>query len=242
MSARSPISLRIRSFRRLLKGLDTVLFDFDGVLADSEEFYFLSYREGFRKFGHEIDRQEYLKWWTLKGAGIEGECRRKRLRLTAEEKDHIMSERVRRYSRFCREGKVRIIPETFEALGRFRSSGFRTAIASNSFPGDLAAVFRANRKSPRVPVVGRMKGIRTKPRPDVFLYAAGLLRSEPSRCLVIEDADKGLEAAKACGMKCVIIRTPPTKNQRFEGADFIFDSARDFLETVTASLRSRSKG
>jgi beta-phosphoglucomutase-like phosphatase (HAD superfamily) len=226
------VNERHRRFIRLLKDIDTVLFDFDGVLADSEDHYFLSYRKGFRKYGHELDRDEYLTWWTLKGAGIEGECRRKHLRLSPAEKADIMSERIRSYSRYCRTGKISIIPAAFDSLVRLRRLGFKTAIASNSFPDDLSSVFKSNRKKPGVPVVGRMKGLRTKPQPDVFLYAAGLLQSEPTRCLVIEDAGKGLEAAKACGMKCAIIRTPATSKVRFDAADIVFDSAGDFLSAV----------
>lgn len=48
---------------------------------------------------------------------------------------------------------------------------------------------------------------RSKPNPDIFLYAANCLSSEPSRCMVIEDSPYGLEAAHRAGMKCTAITT-----------------------------------
>jgi HAD superfamily hydrolase (TIGR01509 family) len=50
-------------------------------------------------------------------------------------------------------------------------------------------------------------GFRSKPNPDIFLYAAQQLGSAPKNCVVIEDAPHGIDAAKRAGMRCIAIST-----------------------------------
>ncbi|MFA6099059.1 MAG: HAD family phosphatase [Patescibacteria group bacterium] len=50
-------------------------------------------------------------------------------------------------------------------------------------------------------------GVRSKPNPDIFLYAAKQLGIDPSDCLVFEDAPNGIEAARRAGMRCVALAT-----------------------------------
>ena len=50
-------------------------------------------------------------------------------------------------------------------------------------------------------------GFRSKPNPDIFLYAAQQLESSPENCVVIEDAPHGIDAAKRAGMRCIAIST-----------------------------------
>jgi len=69
-------------------------------------------------------------------------------------------------------------------------------------------------------------GNRSKPEPDVFLFAAEKLNVDPQNCLVIEDAPHGIEAAKRAGMTNIGIATTFTK-EHLKEADF---AAADFLE------------
>jgi len=66
-------------------------------------------------------------------------------------------------------------------------------------------------------------GFRSKPNPDIFLYAAQQLESSPGNCVVIEDAPHGIDAAKRAGTRCIAISTTydPGKLQQ---ADFVVDS------------------
>ena len=53
-----------------------MIFDFDGVLADSEKWHFATYSEVFARHGHTIDETEYYKYWTSLGMGARGEIER----------------------------------------------------------------------------------------------------------------------------------------------------------------------
>jgi HAD superfamily hydrolase (TIGR01509 family) len=62
-----------------------------------------------------------------------------------------------------------------------------------------------------------------KPAPDIYNLAAKELGVEPARCVVIEDSQIGLAAAKAAGMRCIVTQSYYTKNEEFRIADAVFD-------------------
>ena len=65
---------------------------------------------------------------------------------------------------------------------------------------------------------------RTKPHPDLFLLAAERAGFEPADCLVIEDSNHGVAAAKTAGMKVVAFPNPMTRSQDFSAADLVVDT------------------
>ena len=224
----------------LIADSDAVLFDFDGVIADSEPYFFESYSRGFAKRGHTIDREEYWEYWTCRGEGVAGEIKRHKLPFTDDDAASIYAERRVAYSEFCREGKIELFDGMMDAVETLIKGGVRCAIASNSFPEDIHAILEhAGFREPPCAVVGRLKGLGTKPAPDIFIYSAGLLRVEPARCLVVEDAQKGLDAAHAAGMVCAIIRTPYNEKIEFPDADVLLEDHAAFVRGVD-EWRSRS--
>jgi beta-phosphoglucomutase-like phosphatase (HAD superfamily) len=60
-----------------------------------------------------------------------------------------------------------------------------------------------------------------KPKPDAYLTAARLLEADPKDCLVIEDSEVGVEAAKAAGMKCIVALNHYYEKSDFPEADLI---------------------
>jgi beta-phosphoglucomutase-like phosphatase (HAD superfamily) len=78
-----------------------------------------------------------------------------------------------------------------------------------------------------------------KPAPDIFLLCAKNLGIEPAHCLVIEDTNAGIQAAKAAGMTCVAIPCPATAHQDHSQADRILSSLEelDLRSLTSASCR-----
>ncbi len=219
----------------LIDGSEALLFDFDGVIADSEPFFYESYNNAFKKRGHEIDRIEYWEFWTSRGEGVTGEVARHNLPFTEKDLEEIYAERRTSYSEFCRTGKVKLYPGMMEGVAALVRKGKPCAIASNSFEDDIIEILKcAGFPDPPCPVIGRRKGLRTKPAPDIFVYTAGVLGAEPAACLVVEDARKGLEAARASGMACVIVRTPYNRKSDFTEADIVVESHETLGHTISA--------
>ncbi len=225
----------------LISSAGAVLFDFDGVVADSEPYFFESYRRAFSARGHEIDQVEYWEYWTCKGEGVAGEIRRHDLPFTGKDEKAIFEERRATYSEFCRNGEIPLIPGVMESILALVEAGMACAIASNSFEDDITEILRcAGIDDPPFAVVGRKKGLRVKPEPDIFIYSAGALGVEPAACLVVEDALKGFKAADAAGMNCIIIRTPYNKGMAFPPAAHVVESHEAFNRSVSAALGDRS--
>jgi beta-phosphoglucomutase-like phosphatase (HAD superfamily) len=217
----------------LLDRAEAVLFDFDGVLVDSERHHFMSYNAAFQKRGHTLREEEYWEHWTSRGEGIAGEVRRHGLGLSPAEMEALYAEAARNFSLLCREDHIPFFPGMLEGLLELEASGMPCAIASNSREDDISMIFeRAGHSPPPCIVVGRRAGLRSKPHPDIYVYAAGVLRTAPSACLAVEDAHKGLEAARTVGMPCVILKNELNRGLEYPGADAVIESHSSFLSQL----------
>ena len=75
-----------------------------------------------------------------------------------------------------------------------------------------------------------------KPLPDSYLLSAQKLGVDPSECVAIEDSEIGLQAAKAAGMKCIVIPNAYTKDQDFSLADLVVNSADEIDMDILRKL------
>jgi HAD superfamily hydrolase (TIGR01509 family) len=80
-----------------------------------------------------------------------------------------------------------------------------------------------------------------KPAPDLFLYAAQRMGSEPGACAVVEDSPFGVEAARAAGMRAFAYAGGVTPAERLQAADVVFDDMRN-LPDLLGSAVSRRRG
>ncbi|MDH3265125.1 MAG: HAD hydrolase-like protein, partial [Paracoccaceae bacterium] len=126
-----------RRFARLLLGARTIIFDFDGVLADSERFHFLAYSEVFARHGHRVDEVEYYKYWTSLGHGARGEIERHGLSLDPLA---IRNEKLPIFSRYCRDGSITLYPEARELIDRMVLADKTLTVASGTAREDIEAV------------------------------------------------------------------------------------------------------
>ncbi len=83
--------------------------------------------------------------------------------------------------------------------------------------------------------VAKSDVVRTKPHPDIFLHAAEKMNAAPEQCVVIEDAEKGVPAAYAAGMKCIAVPNAHTADNDFSKATLVVDS----LEEINCELIDR---
>ena len=79
-----------------------------------------------------------------------------------------------------------------------------------------------------------------KPAPDIYNLAATRLGASPSECLVIEDSNNGLEAAKSAGMKCLVTLSAYTRDEDFSAADLVVTCLGDPDGEKTEVLQNRS--
>lgn len=215
----------------LLTHRKAAILDFDGLLADSEPYHYRAYNEVFERYGHTLNQEEYWVEWTSKGKGIAGEIERHNLKLDVEPVD-LRNQKFEVYSRFCQSGEIKLFPLA-QSMAESLSVTQKLAIASGSWTKDIRAILKNAGALNLFPVIlGKESATREKPHPDIFLNAAERLGCTPSECFVLEDALKGLNAAREAGIPCIILRNPLNRNINFDGAELIFESLEDFSSAL----------
>ena len=122
-------------------------------------------------------------------------------------------------------------------MAEYLGSGYKLAVASGSWAYDIRAILKYADADQYFPIIlGKESAPREKPHPDIFLKAAASLNLASSECLVIEDALKGLAAAKKAGMPCIIIRNRLNQNIDFPEADLICPSLDQLLKQLEQIL------
>lgn len=190
----------------LILSAECYLWDFDGCFADTETLHFLAYREAFARVGHTLSESEYYPSFTHLGDGTGREIALHRLNVSEEE---IVRSKAEVYARLIRQNSVVCFAETLPIIRYMRSRGAKVAIASNSSQEEIQVVL-ASANFPIAEldlIVGKQTNLRKKPAPDIFLYALTQLGCAPERALVLEDSNRGLQAAAAAGCAAVWIRT-----------------------------------
>ena len=175
---------------------DSLLFDFDGVLADTERAHHLAWNAVLEPSGIQFTWDQYVK----ECIGIADAMVAERLGLPGAAE---VCERKRARFRQELEERPPFLPVTVELL-RELATRYRMAVVSSSFHSEVRPPLeRAGLLPLFETVVCGDDAQRLKPAPDPYLRAAELLHS--TRPLVVEDSDAGVASAKAAGFEFVRI-------------------------------------
>lgn len=110
-------------------------------------------------------------------------------------------------------------------LEGLKEAGFPIALASSASKENIQAVLKLFYIENFFQVIVSGNQVeKPKPSPDIFIYAASLLKVNPSDCIVIEDSNNGVKAAKTAGMRCIAFKNPNTGVQDLSIADTIVDN------------------
>jgi len=186
--------------------IKAVIFDLDGVIVSTDEFHFLAWKELADAEGIPFDRHDNER--------LRGVSRMESLDILLEKADRAYSEAEKeamatRKNDIYRGLLVRlspadILPGVHAVLEGLRERGVRSAIGSSSKNAGpiLAAIGLANAFDT---IVDGTHITRSKPDPEVFSLAGRQLGIVPEACLVVEDADAGVEAGVAAGMPVLAV-------------------------------------
>ena len=198
--------------------IEAILFDFDGLMVDSEPHAIASWRAVLHERGVELDAATVNR---LLGLRLDETSRLliERFSMTASPAE--LGKAKTDYQIAHLAGAVRAMPGLEPLLRAIDQRGLRKAIASSGMrryiEAALLAVGLAGRFSA---IVSGEEVVRGKPAPDAFLEAARRLGCSPATCLVLEDAPNGLQAAKAAGMRAVAIPNDQTRQLDLSAADW----------------------
>lgn len=222
--------------------LSAVIFDFDGIILDSETPEFEAYRRLFERCGGSLTPDE---WCHQIGVWTDGQAERwfERLRVlpgAPESFDAFQRERRRLFDERVSPTPMRGI---LDLVGALRSAGVPLGIASTS-PARwvVPALDRLAIRERFDTVVTADDVEKRKPAPDVYIEAARRLGADPGRSVAIEDSAPGIAAARAAGMKTVAIPHWLTEAHDLSAADLRVAHAGDLtVDRLTALVDERGR-
>jgi len=205
---------------------ELAIFDLDGLLVDSEPHKFKAWRDALRAHGSELTEEEFADQWVNMGFSSETVIRNHHLEDVSPEA--LRAEVSKTYLPLI-ENELKPMPGAMRSLELLKRAGICMALGTSSYHvyvDKIIVKFDLGRYFEVVVTSTDIKAV--KPAPDIFLECARRLNVDPDRCLVFEDAVKGLLAAHAAGMRCLIVPTAYTKNGDFEAADILLKSLEEF--------------
>ncbi len=213
--------------------MQAVIFDFDGVILDSEPQHQESFRRLFEK--HAVVFSETPDDFTGIPArdNIRRVYRKADLTLSNADVERLNTERDSFYLDVMNETGTRTLPGARELIAALRAQKIPVALASSTNLSVLIKILpEIGLQDSFDAVVGGDEVKDGKPAPDIFLKAAERLGVPPQACVVIEDANAGVQAAFAAGMKVLMVRNDRILQQKEKADAFVDDLAgvdADFL-------------
>ena len=188
------------------KKLKAFLFDFDGVVVDTEKYHYLSWCKAAAHVGYDLGWEEYLP---LKSTGnteiTQYICDRSGKDVSPKLFDTMRQTKLDSFQELVKDlSEKDVLPGIRDFLTWLNEKNVRLAVASSSNTSSgLAKRFDLSKHFQAV-IDGNMK-LPRKPAPDTFLLAAKMLGVEPADCIVFEDSLAGIQAAVNAGMPVVAV-------------------------------------
>lgn len=201
--------------------IDALIFDFDGLIVDTETPAFESWQVMYGEHGHELS----LDLWqgalgTTHGfdalAHLEG--------LLGRSLDRAADLERRRQLKAAMSIDQPLLPGVLTILEQAQALGLPRAVASSSDRAWVEGWLERHAIRHIFTCVRTADDVRlTKPDPELFLSAASCLGLPAERCLVFEDSPNGILAARAAGMRCVAVPGAVTRQLALPPADLVLD-------------------
>lgn len=224
--------------------IKAVLFDMDGVLVDSVPLHVMAWNTALTSYGLPLlDHAAYMT--ALGRTNMDMIVRflgRHNIELPLETRREIVQAKERFFRSNIRE-EAQAMPGVAAWLEFLTIEHIPCAVASSGEMANVVAVLDALHLSDYfAAILSGARLPRSKPDPALFLRAAASVDTEPTKCLVVEDAPAGIQAAKAAHMVCCALSTTCSPDELSE-ADILLanlgaaDPASLFLDAASNSVR-----
>ncbi|MGN6299936.1 MAG: HAD family hydrolase [Angustibacter sp.] len=191
-----------------------VLFDHDGVLVDTERWYYLAGRRALEDVGLGVDEQQYLQDMTQ---GLGTWARARAAGVDEETISRLRANRDAYYQEYLRTELIEIegVAEVLEDL----SGRVRMAIVTTAKRADFDLIHEHRQLTRFMEfVLVREDYVRAKPHPEPYLTALERFGAAAKDALVVEDSARGLRSAVAAGIDCAVVHHDFTAGQDLAAA------------------------
>lgn len=191
--------------RELVEGAAGVIFDNDGTMVDSMPLHFKAYQVAMAKFGMHFPKSLFYAWAGLPASVIVEQLKKDQGKPNVE-LDMILA--AKEEALHVVMHKIRAIEPVVALLRHANAKGIPVAVASGGERKDVVASLEASGVGVNTfdAIVTREDVENGKPHPETFLLAAQKLGVDPTKCVGLEDGEKGLEALRRAGMIALDVR------------------------------------
>ncbi|WJF90817.1 HAD family phosphatase [Paraburkholderia bonniea] len=186
--------------------IKAVIFDMDGVLIEAKEWHYDALNRALRLFGYEISRFEHLTMY-------DGLPTKKKLEMLSLENDlpanlhAFINEMKQQYTieMVHASCKPRFVHEY--TLATLKANGYKLAVASNSIRNTVELMMDKAGLSGYLDTMLSNEDVKHgKPSPEIYIKAMQALGCEPHECVIVEDNENGIKAARASGAHVLVVK------------------------------------
>lgn len=216
-----------------------LVFDFDGVLADSEPLHLLAYQEVLSSYGLTLTREEYYaRYLGYDDVGMFTKLAEAHdWPMDARQLEALVAEKGRVFDEVIESADV-LYPGAAACIARM-AAAFPLGIASGALRHEIEAILRRGGLERHFRfIVASGDTPQSKPAPDPYRRASELHGVPSAACLAIEDSVWGIESAKSAGLSCVAV-THTYPRESLTPADRIVESLEEITPAFVHALRGQ---
>ena len=222
--------------------IQTVIFDMDGVIIDTEPIHHQAYYTQFAELGITVSDAEYA---TFLGSSTRNVFQRlkQQFGLKQEVETLLMRKRELFNQIFDADADLVLLDNVQVLLDDLRVHRVPLVLASSASKATIGRVFDRFGLGPYFPhIVSGEDFAQSKPNPAIFVHAAALAQTPVPECAVIEDSANGVAAAKAAGIYCIGYASPHSAGQDLGQADRIINHFSELSAERIRATGATAKG
>jgi beta-phosphoglucomutase len=185
--------------------IKAVIFDMDGVLIDAKEWHFEALNRALELFGYTINRYDHLVTY-------DGLPTKRKLEMLSAERGlprglhAFLNDLKQQYTMDAVYTRCKPLFHHEYALSRLKAAGFLLAVASNSVRATVEVMMQKAALARYLDATLSNQDV-SRPKPDPEIYVATMLRLgvDPTECLIVEDNENGIRAARASGAHVMVV-------------------------------------
>jgi len=188
--------------------IKAILFDMDGVLIDAKDWHYDALNRALEHFGYTISRESHL-------STFDGLPTRRKLQMLSNSKGlpsglhEFLNQLKQSYTIEISYQRCKPVFNHQYALSKLRREGYKRAVCSNSVRQSIEAMMKLSALAPYLDLIVSNEDVaKGKPDPEMYNKAMRTLGVAPDQCLILEDNDHGIQAAKASGGHLLKIGVP----------------------------------
>ena len=200
---------------------NTVIFDMDGVIVDTEPLHKKAYYQHFEELKIDVDAEVFSRF-TGKSTRNVYQMIKEIFAIDTNVEDLIQRKRTLFYDLFDSDPALKLLDGVEVLIKNLYSANFQLILASSAAKSTIHRVFKRFNLFPFFShLVSGEDFPESKPNPAIFIEAQRLSGNDKSHCIVIEDSTNGILAANGAEIFCVGYRSENSKNQNYDTADLV---------------------